>query len=501
MRKGFKIAGIIMCIFAATVMFVGMKKTVNAAAQITVGNTTYGADQVYDCQRSPAFPNGSDIRLSGFNRPFRGDGSGQEDLEDTYLKLERVEDNGEYAQFVLVQFQRDGTRVGDFSRAGSLWYLDSASNTYLFDAGFGYFLSGIQNPADPSNFSGSTATGQVKAVEVADSVRQEIDQAVESVKTSIAAIGEVKYTDDCKAKIDSARAAYDALTDVQKAQVDNYATLTAAEAKYDELKAAAEEEAKKEEEEKKEEETVPAEEEAAPAEETAKVTYKEVAVTAGEVKDITGSKEATAESNPYNVTIANKDEVATLFNVTDEEKAQGVNVWVEVNDISSTVSDDDKAAVNGALADNSVGLYLDLTLYKKVGNADPVKVTQTQGKVKISIVIPESLRKEGRTFEIIRVHAGVATVITGTYDASTGVYTFETELFSTYVLAYKDRVAEQPASNTSTSTDTSSAAPAATTTSDGLPKTGDHSGMLIWLCMLLASMGVLGVTGYRLYKR
>ena len=497
MRKGFRIAGIIMCLFAATVVFVGMKKTVNAAAQITVGNTTYGASQVYDCQRNPAFPDGSDITLRGFENPYSGDG--QVDLGDTYLKLERVDDSGEYAQFVLVQFQADGTRIGDFSRAGSLWYLDSASNTYLFDAGFGYFLSGTQNPADPSNFSGSTATGQVKAVEVADSVRQEIDQAVESVKTSIAAIGEVEYTDDCKAKIDSARAAYDALTDAQKAQVDNYATLTAAEAKYDELKAAAEEEAKKEEEEKKEEEKK--EEETVPAEETAKVTYKEVAVTAGEVKDITGSKEATAESNPYNVTIANKDEVATLFNVTDEEKAQGVNVWVEVNDISSTVSADDKAAVNGALADNSVGLYLDLTLYKKVGNADPVKVTQTQGKVKISVVIPESLRKEGRTFEIIRVHAGVATVITGTYDASTGVFTFETELFSTYVIAYKDKVAEQPASNTSTSTDTSSAAPAATTTSDGLPKTGDHGNMLIWLCMLLASMGVLGVTGYRLYKR
>ena len=56
----------------------------------------------------------------------------------------------------------------------------------------------------------------------------------------INAIGEVEYTDESKAKIDDARAAYDALTDDQKALVENYNTLTAAEARYAELKAAAE---------------------------------------------------------------------------------------------------------------------------------------------------------------------------------------------------------------------------------------------------------------------
>ncbi|MBQ9551235.1 MAG: hypothetical protein IJU96_00575, partial [Clostridia bacterium] len=53
-------------------------------------------------------------------------------------------------------------------------------------------------------------------------------------------IGEVEYTDECKAKIDEARAAYDALTDEQKELVENYEVLTAAEEKYDELKAEAE---------------------------------------------------------------------------------------------------------------------------------------------------------------------------------------------------------------------------------------------------------------------
>ena len=48
----------------------------------------------------------------------------------------------------------------------------------------------------------------------------------------IEAIGSVEYTQDCKNRIDAARAAYDHLTDAQKALVINYSTLTNAETTY-----------------------------------------------------------------------------------------------------------------------------------------------------------------------------------------------------------------------------------------------------------------------------
>ncbi|MCR4952776.1 MAG: hypothetical protein K6A43_01770 [Treponema sp.] len=57
-------------------------------------------------------------------------------------------------------------------------------------------------------------------------------EAADAVIAKINAIGEVTYTDDCKAKIDEARTAYNALTDAQKALVTNYSTLTTAEATY-----------------------------------------------------------------------------------------------------------------------------------------------------------------------------------------------------------------------------------------------------------------------------
>ena len=67
------------------------------------------------------------------------------------------------------------------------------------------------------------------------------DQAAAGdVIDKIVAIGEVVYTEDCKALIDAARNAYNALTADQKALVTNLEVLTAAEKTYANLKAAAE---------------------------------------------------------------------------------------------------------------------------------------------------------------------------------------------------------------------------------------------------------------------
>ena len=69
---------------------------------------------------------------------------------------------------------------------------------------------------------------------------EELDQmAADEVIAKINAIGTVEYTAESKALIDAARTAYDALTAAQQALVTNYPTLTAAEAKYAELEAAA----------------------------------------------------------------------------------------------------------------------------------------------------------------------------------------------------------------------------------------------------------------------
>ena len=225
---------------------------------------------------------------------------------------------------------------------------------------------------------------------------------------------------------------------------------------------------------------------------SAKVPYDDVAISTGSVNDITGTAAATAESNPFGTKIENNSNLTTLLSLTDVEVAQGVNVWLDIQDMSASVPQTDKTLIQNTSGDYTVGLYLDINLFKKVGSNNATKVTETNGKVKASILIPESLWKSGRTFEIIRVHDGVATAIAGTYDENTHVFTFETDKFSTYALAYKD-----PASSSdNTSTSDSNSSNSSNSTQSTAPKTGDPNDIRVCYLLLIASLGGLGFLGY-----
>ena len=166
--------------------------------------------------------------------------------------------------------------------------------------------------------------------------------------------------------------------------------------------------------------------------------YNEVPVENGVVKDITGTKEASGEKNTMGAKIANSNELASLLSLTDDEKALGVNVWLDIQDYSAKIPAADKEVIQKAIGDYAIGMYLDVNLFKKVAGKDAIKVSSTNGKVRVSFVIPEKLRKDGRTFEIIRLHDGKTDVIQGTYDEKTHVFTFETDKFSTYAIAYNE---------------------------------------------------------------
>ena len=200
---------------------------------------------------------------------------------------------------------------------------------------------------------------------------------------------------------------------------------------------------------------------------TSEKKYADVTIAEGSVKDITGSAEATAEKNTMSAAIVNNNILEKLVGVTAAEKAEGVNVWLDVVDGSSVVSDSDKAKMEEQSADYTVGMYLDVNLFKKVGSADATKVSKTDGTVQISFVVPESLRASGRSYEIIRVHDGVSSILTGTYDESSYTFTFETDQFSSYAIAYKDG------------------------TSVSSPKTGDNTNVWTWLMLVIAGLGLM----------
>ncbi len=151
--------------------------------------------------------------------------------------------------------------------------------------------------------------------------------------------------------------------------------------------------------------------------------------------------------------------------LTTEDQAQiaagkSVDVWLAVTDNNTTVSETDKGLVENKVeevlgSDFTVGTYLDLTLWKQVEGSDAVAVTEVpNGKVKVTIEVPENMRVAGATYKIIRIHNGVATVIDTAVDETTWKLTFETDAFSTYALIYTENttvsggdavVTEQPA--------------------------------------------------------
>ena len=136
--------------------------------------------------------------------------------------------------------------------------------------------------------------------------------------------------------------------------------------------------------------------------------------------------------------------------LTEEEKQQAKNgldirILLTVTDAGDSVSEEEKTATESALGSYEMGQYLDISLFKVIGETQN-RITETAGMIQITIAIPEGLKNTDsagkREYMIIRVHNGeIQTLADKDNDADT--ITIETDRFSTYVLAYKDSPLEQ----------------------------------------------------------
>lgn len=180
-----------------------------------------------------------------------------------------------------------------------------------------------------------------------------------------------------------------------------------------------------------------------------------------------------------------------LTNHEQSEVAAGaeVKIYLKVEDISNTVSTDHKAEAQAKAGNDAIGMYLDIDLFKQVGNGNETQVTTTSNKVTVTITIPDNLINTDaavtRTYKIIRVHEGangqlITDVIEGVFNPADRSFTFETDKFSTYALAYADvSVPVKPADPNN-------------------PQTGDNSMITLWVAMALASsMSVAALILYR----
>lgn len=138
------------------------------------------------------------------------------------------------------------------------------------------------------------------------------------------------------------------------------------------------------------------------------------------------------------------DELADIL-LTEEDKEQlnngtDIKLVLEVEDASGSVSSTNQALVEAALHDYTIGQYLDISLFKIIGE-DRSAISETNKKLTITIIIPEALKNVNsnaeRDFAVVRVHNNVAEILND-LDTDKDTITIETDRFSTYAIIYKD---------------------------------------------------------------
>jgi len=193
------------------------------------------------------------------------------------------------------------------------------------------------------------------------------------------------------------------------------------------------------------------------------------------------SKESPADNAMPTVIGNSIDELKTLV-LTDEdiaalEAGEDVKVYFAVTDIASTIDATEKAkveeATKAASADYSIGAYLNIDLFKQVGTTESA-ITTTNGKMKVTITLPETLQGD-YTYKAVRVHHATADVLDATYNATAKTLTFESDQFSTYAIIYKKAEAATTTEATTAATTAAATTTEATTAAKSSPKTGDSA--------------------------
>ena len=169
----------------------------------------------------------------------------------------------------------------------------------------------------------------------------------------------------------------------------------------------------------------------------------------------------------------------------DENKAvkAGNKTQFVLNASGMTPTKEEIALIQSVLGNNVIGQYLNLNLTLKISGRADRQITDLSAPMYIAITIPQNLVNHDssieRTYRIVRIHDGVATLIDGTYDAATNQFTFATDGFSTYALVYED---------------------VNTTLTGRSPKTGDNSMWMVWTLILCAGCGMTFAAGKRYRK-
>lgn len=118
----------------------------------------YGVNQVFDVQRSPAFPTaGSPFTLSAFDQPY-DDNTGQYNMGTGYIQFFYTGDSSNLVG--IRRYDSGGTLLGTVSALGSIYGLSDEGFLYVaHGTGYGTFVSNVTgfSLGDSTTFTAGTA--------------------------------------------------------------------------------------------------------------------------------------------------------------------------------------------------------------------------------------------------------------------------------------------------------------------------------------------------------
>lgn len=182
--------------------------------------------------------------------------------------------------------------------------------------------------------------------------------------------------------------------------------------------------------------------------------------------------------------------IKTSFDVKDIENEYTDNTAANKLATGATLPEGVEMTTDSIAKMIKAGTALDITLNSTLTSGD-VTITTTVTKlgkvIKITMNIPENIKKAGRTYYAIRVHDGKATVIS--CKEADGKITFESDKFSTYIISFvEDDSTDKPTppsggggiggyvpSTSATPAPSATAAPSASPSADPSATTGVDS--------------------------
>ena len=145
-----------------------------------------------------------------------------------------------------------------------------------------------------------------------------------------------------------------------------------------------------------------------------------------------------------------------IFNEAEKQQIQSgtdARVWLEVKKTNeSSIPPEDKKEVTKEaekiMGENPMITYFDADLFKQVEGGNKTQIHEPGIDIQVTIKIPYELLNHDRTmvreYKIIRLHYDEVTgeskvdVLSGDFDRGTGEFSFKTDKFSTFAIAYTD---------------------------------------------------------------